>query len=214
MRSIRPQYFNPRSLAGATNPCTDDISEKDISIHAPLRERRHHTVSSLATEEFQSTLPCGSDFNAIVRLVQHIDFNPRSLAGATILPVRVSRSNGFQSTLPCGSDPTLIRQSACHNGFQSTLPCGSDRAAATTIFGAAHFNPRSLAGATYGIPAYGYAGNDFNPRSLAGATVSVLRFPCLPLYFNPRSLAGATIAFAAIVYNLLISIHAPLRERP
>ena len=32
--------------------------------------------------------------------------------------------------------------------------------------------------------------------------------------FNPRSLAGATIAFVTIVYKLLISIHAPSRERP
>ena len=31
--------------------------------------------------------------------------------------------------------------------------------------------------------------------------------------FNPRSLAGATVAFVTVIYDLLISIHAPSRER-
>ena len=55
--------FNPRSLAGATNACYSLIaSTKNISIHAPSRERQH-------------------GWQVLLVKAQH--FNPRSLAGAT-----------------------------------------------------------------------------------------------------------------------------------
>ena len=80
---------------------------------------------------------------------QQIDFNPRSLAGATIspfykkkfpaisihAPLRERQPNlgalaislTFQSTLPCGSDCVGKEIFHSSNLFQSTLPCGSDR---------------------------------------------------------------------------------------
>ena len=77
--------------------------------------------------------------------------------------------------------------------------------------------------------------SNFNPRSLAGATLLV-KMPNLPLKlfqstlprgsddvtpfrfalgvnFNPRSLAGATITTMPMPKQILISIHAPSRER-
>ena len=55
-------YFNPRSLAGATFG---------------------DATSGMTYDEFQSTLPCGSDAVADYSTRQPSDFNPRSLAGAT-----------------------------------------------------------------------------------------------------------------------------------
>ena len=100
-------YFNPRSLAGATRsnqfyrhyggisihaPSRErPIRQKTvrpatpISIHAPSRERLHLTLaSSYVNVIFQSTLPRGSDAKYQASARMYCDFNPRSLAGATI----------------------------------------------------------------------------------------------------------------------------------
>ena len=75
--------------------------------------------------------------------------------------------------------------------FQSTLPCGSD----TGLYGTSGFVM------------------NFNPRSLAGATASCQRRDFADINFNPRSLAGATCSSSSWMQALIISIHAPLRER-
>ena len=120
----------------------------------------------------------------------------------------------FQSTLPCGSDICfcnhcgnmvisihaplrerlfeLLQNISINTGFQSTLPCGSDN------YVVRPFDQRS----------------HFNPRSLAGATAACFFAFVLRSYFNPRSLAGATATMRDAWVELLISIHAPLRERP
>ena len=142
---------------------------KQISIHAPLRER--HTAIPLvaSTQVFQSTLPCGSDIIPVFMAVSCRYFNPRSLAGATFpqleklfvsvisihAPLRErladpqlpSSCRKFQSTLPCGSDYTPTVE---YHGyvFQSTLPCGSDQNPLARGLYVLDFNPRSLAGAT------------------------------------------------------------------
>ena len=107
--SFSSNYFNPRSLAGATT----------------LRGRRliNHNL-------FQSTLPRGSDRRLRSPYSPQHNFNPRSLAGATgeaakeryegiisiHAPSRERRYNHmakaapaweFQSTLPRGSDALL-----------------------------------------------------------------------------------------------------------
>ena len=97
---------------------------------------------------FQSTLPCGSDLCkcSLDSWTQH--FNPRSLAGATLLAsLRLSRRI-FQSTLPCGSDARSLSVGSATGSFQSTLPCGSDLADRFPLKPYRDFNPRSLAGAT------------------------------------------------------------------
>ena len=99
---------------------------------------------------FQSTLPRGSDtYRRPDYGRRYVDFNPRSLAGATNAAPKVTQARKeFQSTLPRGSDklddykkggrlyisihaPSRERQliDANANGihqFQSTLPRGSD----------------------------------------------------------------------------------------
>ena len=75
--------FNPRSLAGATlQACVGRLDAK-ISIHAPSRERRQGEQKQASINQFQSTLPRGSDNQARSSGRTPCDFNPRSLAGAT-----------------------------------------------------------------------------------------------------------------------------------
>ena len=55
-------YFNPRSLAGATDSGYLVPIFVDISIHAPSRERPVSTLAGhWSAKQFQSTLPRGSD---------------------------------------------------------------------------------------------------------------------------------------------------------
>ena len=78
-------YFNPRSLAGATA----GYSKKTAGVQA-----------------FQSTLPRGSDTEPRRRTTMENNFNPRSLAGATFYSGKQwADGDKFQSTLPRGSDP-------------------------------------------------------------------------------------------------------------
>ena len=173
-------HFNPRSLTGATSCSKRSLNSRqqfqstlpygsdedtvqlaytiDISIHAPLRERRCCLVYDILRQYY---------------------FNPRSLTGATsgkmpafILynisihaplrerrntirqrisfvrisihaPLRERRrlcggeiiSALFQSTLPYGSDVTSLVGHLLHEQFQSTLPYGSDRAVLITSQG-------------------------------------------------------------------------------
>ncbi len=96
--------FNPRSLAGATQPA------------APIA-RQH---------QFQSTLPRGSDASALIKPLIRKDFNPRSLAGATIPLVGLSRrSDYFNPRSLAGATILLLCIYHCVV-FQSTLPRGSD----------------------------------------------------------------------------------------
>ena len=121
-----------------------------ISIHAPSRERLFIFYLLASTMIFQSTLPHGSDFDDFVLIFGNINFNPRSLTGATQEKPRVAAVIAFQSTLPHGSDdarehgvdfidisihaPSRERRRYCMRclrqfAFQSTLPHGSDLAA-------------------------------------------------------------------------------------
>ena len=79
--------FNPRSLTGATITLIWCPISLFISIHAPSRERHKIPLYCCLLPLFQSTLPRGSDFCALVGFLMMSDFNPRSLAGATLTPI-------------------------------------------------------------------------------------------------------------------------------
>ena len=76
-----------------------------------------------------------------------------------------------------------------------------------------NFNPRSLAGATLQAVTNHLTCRHFNPRSLAGATTTKMLSCFGDMYFNPRSLAGATMKRRQTKKHIVISIHAPSRER-
>ena len=62
-------------------------------------------VFRVGVDQFQSTLPRGSDNVSSETLAKWANFNPRSLAGATrFRPARLPERTTFQSTLPRGSD--------------------------------------------------------------------------------------------------------------
>ena len=77
-------YFNPRSLAGATPSFITSAPLSRISILAPSRERLSFFNDFESSSVFQSSLPRGSDDNALLPLMPLTHFNPRSLAGATL----------------------------------------------------------------------------------------------------------------------------------
>ena len=124
------------------------FTHSGISIHAPSRERR--ICRSIHEEN------------------QH--FNPRSLAGATVvrypgyavgaisihapsrerLPVPFSKACIIHISIhaPSRERPALSDSSTNPVQFQSTLPRGSDGSKCRRCKHHQHFNPRSLAGAT------------------------------------------------------------------
>ena len=121
------RYFNPRSLAGATSAAARQAERAAISIHAPSRERQNAVQWQAVDFLFQSTLPRGSDNSDKTKFKNILNFNPRSLAGATVttflIVVTLAR---FQSTLPRGSDCRRGVIPPTEYEFQSTLPRGSD----------------------------------------------------------------------------------------
>ena len=98
-------YFNPRSLAGATNLIRMLFWSLWISIHAPSRERPDKqpqmrnclliSIHAPSRERLPADNSCGWSCG---------NFNPRSLAGATARNDVFRRICRFQSTLPRGSD--------------------------------------------------------------------------------------------------------------
>ena len=118
------QYFNPRSLAGATLvkifgifiittfqstlPRGSDTSlspvalrPEGISIHAPSRERPMTGQSRNSSTEH---------------------FNPRSLAGATMIGLINVATRAFQSTLPRGSDKVVENKTFRHEKISIHAP--------------------------------------------------------------------------------------------
>ena len=78
-----PQDFNPRSLTGATTARYILKKTTGISIHAPSRERPCYHPLAAWQNKFQSTLPHGSDLTPLIVTKPNLNFNPRSLTGAT-----------------------------------------------------------------------------------------------------------------------------------
>ena len=129
MLTTRNCHFNPRSLTGATFDIHVFSTQISISIHAPSRERRCCSISIGIPHIFQSTLPRGSDCNSLLVKSYYVNFNPRSLAGATpstLLP--------YSRMLISIHAPSRERRGKYPHRSVSF-----------------YFNPRSLAGATLSI---------------------------------------------------------------
>ena len=106
--SCTKSYFNPRSLAGATQLRFQQIRLIFISIHAPSRERLLSVEAVTQTILFQSTLPRGSDLASFVlrhgvSISIHAPSRERHISA-----LHQRHIIGFQSTLPRGSDLYLF----------------------------------------------------------------------------------------------------------
>ena len=164
-----------------------------ISIHAPLRERQGTPDAEGVRQVFQSTLPYGSDQLALFGFSSLTHFNPRSLAGATVLNKEIYAQGNISIHAPSRER----RYAVCFgiiffSNFNPRSLAGATLSPRGSSCDAGHFNPRSLAGATCNRVDIHHAGMHFNPRSLAGATSPLPKLVLSRRHFNPRSLAGAT----------------------
>ena len=208
------QYFNPRSLAGATlRPSLMLILEIMYFNPRSLTGATGGGIVAQLLEQFQSTLPHGSDadehlLQAVLRISIHAPsrerpgahpapcrarhFNPRSLSGATgPSAVACDWSRYFNPRSLAGAT-LLCRLSSMLHLFQSTLPSGSD--------GFWKINSITC--------------QNFNPRSLAGATTRKQRNICAAAFQSTLPCGSDGEMYRAGYANRAISIHAPSRERP
>ena len=154
-----------------------------------------------------------------------LDFNPRSLTGATKWCFLAIGTGTFQSTLPHGSD--LRRDaSGLHQCISIHAPSRERRANMPPSTMRRHFNPRSLTGATDSCAYVARYVTKFQSTLPRGSDLSPGEPPFFPdsisihapsrerlrsidlalylFYFNPRSLAGATLSglrYLGLVYN-------------
>ena len=170
----------------------------------------------------------------MVHAIRLLYFNPRSLAGATLAPLIVTKPNLFQSTLPCGSDGQHIDNERkrlisihaplrerlimrifllCILVFQSTLPCGSDYNKVSFFNHLKNFNPRSLAGATRKAQ-FSSAIVTFQSTLPCGSDAWKWSNSNLSGTFQSTLPCGSDTARYILKKTTGISIHAPLRERP
>ena len=126
--------FNPRSLTGATEPFCAVGSCYTISIHAPSRERRRGCTMTILTVLISIHAPSRERHNIYGHLFDGLNFNPRSLTGATTDSAITAIRPRFQSTLPHGSDSSIRVLICLYLQFQSTLPHGSDVTSLTQSF--------------------------------------------------------------------------------
>ena len=209
-------YFNPRTLAGATlktdyniiynfqfqstHPCGCDsacsspaVSTGRISIHAPLRVRPH--------KKRKEKKPGAN-------------FNPRTLAGATLWAVRDAWADvEFQSTHPCGCDLQTALFSWAEIGISIHAPLrvrhGVKNMRRTRIVISIHA-PLRVRRLILIIAPYIAAFQSTHPYGcdmINSPSISKL------LNFNPRTLTGATYSSKSFTSYTFISIHAPLRVR-
>ena len=164
-----------------------------ISIHAPSRERPVCLSALIGSFGiFQSTLPRGSDtstnnnIDIVYPISIHAPSRERLFRG-----MKDDRQREFQSTLPRGSDRTIFLLASC----------------------VTYFNPRSLAGATMAKELIVDMLWDFNPRSLAGATMTGSGSASESATFQSTLPRGSDGAVQTAPIALIISIHAPSRER-
>ena len=121
---------------------------QSISIHAPSRERLGLDDDAAAWRDFNPRSLTGATRVPIRSTERKRYFNPRSLTGATGIKPEFVGCSLFQSTLPHGSDTIRPKSLQQWRAFQSTLPHGSDKRLIKNWRCSRYFNPRSLTGAT------------------------------------------------------------------
>ena len=188
---LHSQHFNPRSLAGATFLVSTVIPFIQISIHAPSRERLDFYWPSFAHLGISIHAPSRERFCALVGFLAMSDFNPRSLAGATVWYSIYKHQKAISIHAPS-------RERLQYSVNASNV---------------AYFNPRSLAGATLLFYRSFFYSKNFNPRSLAGAT-PLTSTTTADIHISIHAPSRERLKNVAMgLLGTLISIHAPSRER-
>ena len=121
--------------------------------------------------------------------------------------------NKFQSTLPRGSDFVLFFALFCYIIFQSTLPRGSDNGLICRALTLRIFQSTLPRGSDRYFDYEAFARDLFQSTLPRGSDKQQAEISDFSDNFNPRSLAGATEQRLTLGASLIISIHAPSRER-
>ena len=146
--------FNSRSLVGATEYIDFfELRLDQFQSTLPCGSDSCPSTAPMTMPQFQSTLPCGSDQYVLDRRQSSANFNPRSLAGATQQPLQDDGQLHISIHAPLRERPKAEFAELIALLFQSTLPCGSDPRRSLQSLSLCYFNPRSLAGATIYSPA-------------------------------------------------------------
>ena len=184
---------------------------------------------------FQSTPPCGGDRNYFFIAITNIDFNPRPLAGATLIlrkgkilenisihaPLRGRPGGGGQghrnryfNPRPLAGATSSLSPFPLFALFQSTPPCGGDLMGWCAVIYMDEFQSTPPCGgdACSLFPSARSSLFQSTPPC-GGDLVNTVESP-VTHYFNPRPLAGATPTGIIKATPAAISIHAPLRGRP
>ena len=169
-----------------------DIFTYAISIHAPSRERLGAIQGRAAAGNFNPRSLAGATlFCSQVEHNRHY-FNPRSLAGATEGYIAVTGSHNFNPRSLAGA--TLPAMLPSVPVFAISIHAPSRERPLSRSNGAPmhhHFNPRSLAGATRSMRTL-YCASTFQSTLPRGSDGAPYIGSIINVYFNPRSLAGAT----------------------
>ena len=183
---------------------------------------------------FQSTLPCGSD-TIVFASTKHINnFNPRSLAGATLMLRQYADVARISIHAPLRERRLFRRQDNTEHNFNPRSLAGatglftrSEDVVAGISIHAPLRERRQINSRTFLRPRFQSTlpcGSDINIHHRAMRAEISIHAPLRERLcssctnqrhsdFNPRSLAGATVDIPAIFQPPTISIHAPLRER-
>ena len=189
-----PEDFNPRSLAGATTDNSKRLLLRIISIHAPSRERHpsvkgREQAGEISIHAPSRERPPGLTLSNAPGVISiHAPSRERPVQ---VMTAPVPRTGYFNPRSLAGATAASNSQSTCVSMISIHAP--SRERQTDNNKGDKH--------------------GHFNPRSLAGATNSVFLVMLIALHFNPRSLAGATDMTDKGDFYLVISIHAPSRER-
>ena len=97
---------------------------------------------------FQSTLPYGSDGCKVSLRRNAIDFNPRSLTGATININAINSFNRISIHAPLRERRTIYGERYEKKGISIHAPLRERQITGRHINRSIYFNPRSLTGAT------------------------------------------------------------------
>ena len=163
-----------------------------ISIHAPLRERRGCN---------------GKHYMA------RLYFNPRSLTGATQQSFDLALLGVISIHAPLRERHSWLQSFSLSDAhFNPRSLTGATATVVGTTNVRTYFNPRSLTGAT--LPSRKQTKKfKFQSTLPYGSDHKVLMIVVDNIDFNPRSLTGATYFCKRTFAPCYISIHAPLRER-
>ena len=199
---------------GSDAALTRQANVEIISIHAPLRERYSIYKQQKADNAFQSTLPYGSDLNLVLSLLTelfqstlpygselrryldyhgNINFNPRSLTGASRVLERCVLHGKISIHAPSRERPALL-PSHCDTPIISIHAPSRERRAISSMGCPlyAYFNPRSLARAT--VNGFSFvSSSSISIHAPSRERLHIHKFKLFSGYFNPRSLAGATV---------------------